>query len=207
MKKHPSIYVTPLLSSFVLIGLSVFCGIRVSRADQADRPVAARPPAAVIDGAARFKSRKLSPEMERVAMQPTALANRVRTIVQVSDPQSQNLKQLLRRFGVRVHKQMNRLQMIDAELPADALRELAESNDIQFISANQPVAALGHLTTTTGADAVRRQINANGQRYTLDGSGIGIAILDSGLDITHKAFKDDHRVLANVDFTGERRTD
>ena len=44
----------------------------------------------------------------------------------------------------------------------------------------------------------------------LDGTGIGIAILDSGVDISHKAFlgNDDRlRVVVNKDFTGEGRTD
>jgi len=209
MKKNSLIRSTSFLISFALIAPILFYGVRVSRADQADRPVglASRAPSPIIDGAARFKSRKLSPELERAAMQPMTQEARIRTIVQVRDPQSQDLKQLLRRLGVRVHKQINRLQMLDAELPAAALRELAESGDIQFISSNQSVAALGHLTTTTGADAVRTQTDANGRRYTLNGRGIGIAILDSGLDSNHKAFKDDNRILASVDFTGERRTD
>src|SRR5205085_3781028 len=46
--------------------------------------------------------------------------------------------------------------------------------------------------------------------YTLDGTGIGIAVLDSGIDITHKAFlgNDDRlRIVVNKDFTGEGRTD
>ena len=44
----------------------------------------------------------------------------------------------------------------------------------------------------------------------LDGTGIGVAILDSGMDTGHKAFlgKDDHsRIVVSRDYTGENRID
>ncbi len=131
----------------------------------------------------------------------------IRTIMQVRDSQSLNLNQLLKRYGVRIHRQMDNLQMLDVELPEGALRELAESDDVQFISTNRGVAAFGHLTTTTGAEAVRNQTDASGRRYTLNGAGIGIAILDSGIYRDHKTVSDGSGIKVSVDFTGERRTD
>jgi serine protease AprX len=207
MKNNFFIRSTSLLIYVALIAPILFYGLQVSRADQAERSLtaAARTASPVSDGTARFNSRKLSPELERPAMQPTAHGAPIRTIVQVRDPQSQALKQLLTRYGIRVHKRMRHLQMLGAELPEAALRELAESDDVQFISADKSIAALGHLTTTTGAEAVRNQTDASGKRYTLDGSGIGIAILDSGMDKDHKAFSG--QIKTSVDFTGERRTD
>jgi serine protease AprX len=209
MKRSHLTKSTSFLISFAFIVQTLLVGVDVSRADQADRPatLAARQPARDVDGSGGFQRSKLSPELEHAAMQPTAHEAQIRTIVQVRDPQSSNLKQLLERYGVRVHKKMNRLQMMDVELPEGALRELAESDDVQFISADRRVAALGHLTTTTGAEAVRAQTRPNGQRYTLDGSGIGIAVLDSGMDREHKAVNDGSRIKASIDFTGERRTD
>src|SRR3977135_3163337 len=45
----------------------------------------------------------------------------------------------------------------------------------------------------------------------LDGSGIGIAIIDSGIYSEHSAFSDKQtgksRIVASQDFTGEGRTD
>ncbi|MEN3333488.1 MAG: serine protease AprX [Blastocatellia bacterium] len=205
MKKN---YLTDSISFLIalaLMGPIMLVGVNTSHADQADRPVGLA--ARVINDAAGLKASKLSPELERAAMQPMTHEAPLRTIVQVSDPQSQNLKQLLKRYGIRVHKKLNHLQMLDVELPAEALRELAASEDIQFISTNNRVAALGHLTTTTGAEAVRNQLSATGQRYTLDGKGVGIAILDSGMDKDHKAVKDGGEIKVSVDFTGERRTD
>ena len=209
MKKNYLTRATSFLIAFALIVPTLLVGVNICRADQANQPVglAAHPPSPITDDSAGFKGRKLSPELERAAMQPRADEAPIRTIVQVRDPQSQNLKQLFKRYGIRVHKKLNHLQMLDVELPEGALRELADSDDVQFISADNSVAALGHLTTTIGAEAVRNQTNASGQRYTLDGSGIGIAVIDSGLDKDHKAVKSDNRIKASIDFTGERRTD
>ena len=67
---------------------------------------------------------------------------------------------------------------------------------------------LGHVSLTTGADAVRE---TNGTTTGgLDGTGIGIAILDSGIDTDHKSFLDRNnglRVIVDRDFTGEGRSD
>jgi subtilisin family serine protease len=199
---------TSLLIALALILPSLLAGFQVSHAAQSERAVVpAQHERSQPTADAPRKSRKLSPDLEVAAARPDADDAPVRTIVQVRDPRGENLKQLLKRHGIRVHRQMNNLQMMDVELPKAVLNELAESEDVQFVSADQAVKALGHLTTTTGAEAVRTQTNAAGQRYTLDGTGIGIALLDSGIDSGHKAFASGSRIRANLDFTGERRTD
>src|SRR5207249_8844613 len=73
----------------------------------------------------------------------------------------------------------------------------------------------GHIENTTGTAAVRVQTSTElgGQTTNtavFDGHGIGIAIVDSGIDVTHTAFKDQYglsRVILSRDFTGENRTD
>jgi hypothetical protein len=46
---------------------------------------------------------------------------------------------------------------------------------------------MGHLSRTTGADQIRH--NSSEETSTrLDGTGIGIAILDSGIDTDHTLF-------------------
>jgi serine protease AprX len=178
------------------------------RAAQANRSALSSSQAQAGESSIRLKGRKLSPELESKLLDSTLSEDPIRTIVQVNDPESDNLRQLLKRNGVRLHKKLRNLQMLDVELPAKAIREMADSDDVQFISADQPVAALGHLTLTTGADAVRTQTGFLGLRYTLDGSGVTIAILDSGLDDNHKAFQTNKsRLLAIQDFTGEGRGD
>src|SRR6185369_2297190 len=65
----------------------------------------------------------------------------------------------------------------------------------------------GHIAHTTGTDNVRSLSNDG----ALDGSGVGIAILDSGIYGAHTSFTDTQtglsRIVVNIDFTGEGRTD
>jgi len=194
---------TSLLVALALILPSLLAGFQVSHAAQSERAIVpAQHERSQHTADAPRKSRKLSPDLEVAAARPDADDAPVRTIVQVRDPQSENLKQLLKRRGIRVHRQMNNLQMMDVELPKAVLNELAESEDVQFVSADQAVKALGHLTTTTGAEAVRNQTRPDGRTYKLDGTGVGIAIIDSGIYKDHKAISDGHGLAANLDFTG-----
>ncbi len=46
-----------------------------------------------------------------------------------------------------------------------------------------------------------------GLNNTLDGSGVTIAVLDSGIDNKHKSFATSGKIKFSKDFTGENRTD
>ena len=98
-------------------------------------------------------------------------------------------------------------------LPAKAVAQLARRSDIRYISPDRPTISSGHISTTTGADLVRQQTTfflGIPTTTTLDGTGIGIAILDSGIDAGHQMFKNASgasRIVVNQDFTGEGRTD
>jgi subtilisin family serine protease len=83
---------------------------------------------------------------------------------------------------------------------------IASRADVDFIALDDTVKTLGHMTNTTGANAVR---NINGNSNPLNGTGVGIVIVDSGIDPNHVSFKDDSgnsRIVYNQDFTGENRT-
>ena len=46
--------------------------------------------------------------------------------------------------------------------------------------------------------------------YTLDGSGIGVVVMDSGIDLGHRSFLGTNnlsRIVFSKDFTGENRVD
>ena len=91
------------------------------------------------------------------------------------------------------------------DLPASVVAELAALDEVSFIDNDNDTQVLGHVTTTTGAEQVRTQ---SGTSAKLDGTGIGIAILDSGLYNGHKAFNDyskKSRIVYSQDFTGEKR--
>src|SRR6185295_489643 len=135
--------------------------------------------------------------------------NYVNAIIQVDDTGSKKVRRLLKRTGALVKGEMHSLGSLAVEVPAESLQSLVDSDEVSYISSNREVAAMGHLSLTTGTDAVRNQVNPAGKSYLLEGTGIGIAILDSGIDSTHKAFKDDKgnsRVKVSLDFTGEGLT-
>jgi subtilisin family serine protease len=94
--------------------------------------------------------------------------------------------------------------VISLKLPAFIVTVLANRPDILHVSLDRETRLLGHLETTTGtADARSYGPIGSGP---IDGSGIGIAILDSGIDSAHHSFGSPTqpcRVIANVDFTGE----
>src|ERR1700741_362149 len=101
-------------------------------------------------------------------------------------------------FGVRV-----------ATSPASAAVNLANRSDVAYVSLNREVRPMGLLSRTTGADQIRHGSEETSPG-SVDGTGIGIAILDSGIDVDHASFLNKSngvRVVYNEDFTGEGRTD
>src|ERR1041385_3750414 len=103
---------------------------------------------------------------------------------------SGQLKATLRQFNTRI-----------VDLPAKVVDELAARPDVDFISLDRQNISFGHVSATTGADAARM---ANAPNSTgLDGSGISIAVLDSGIDANHTSFLDRRgrsRVIVSHDF-------
>jgi len=98
----------------------------------------------------------------------------------------------------------NRLPIVSAKVPAVLVNAIAARPDVVHIALDRPTRLLGHLETTTGAAAARNQ--GYPSSAPIDGSGIGIAILDSGIDSSHHSFGapgEQCRVIANLDFTGE----
>ncbi|MBD0326595.1 MAG: S8 family serine peptidase, partial [Pyrinomonadaceae bacterium] len=133
---------------------------------------------------------------------------RLDCILQLSGKPSGRLNALLNRNGVRIRAHFNSFNSYAVELPASVIEELASFAEVSHISLNKAVESFGHVSNTSGADAVRSTagVLASG----LDGTGIGIAVLDSGIDQEHKAFLDKGngvRILVSRDFTGEGRTD
>jgi serine protease AprX len=78
-------------------------------------------------------------------------------------------------------------------VPVRAINSLA--TDAPILSLDRPVRSSGHIENTTGETAMWSQAGNSG----FDGSGVGIAIIDSGIS---KVANLDNIVL-NQDFTGE----
>src|SRR3989441_3101886 len=151
--------------------------------------------------------RKLSSDLSAKAHSLTN-TDTVKVIVQLQAPMSSSLNSLLNSNGVHVRKALQTLNVQAVDMPASIVDTVASFDEVSYVSYDRPTQSMGHLSATTGADAVRTTngINVSG----VDGSGIGIAVLDSGIYTSHVAFLDKNanlRVVYSQDFTGEGRTD
>jgi subtilisin family serine protease len=131
-------------------------------------------------------------------------------VVELSGRPSGQLTAFLNRNNVHRGRKIGHCSnALSLTLPFSMVAELASFPEVLHVSANEVVTATGHVSATTGADAGRQQASSAGYG-SIDGSGIGIAILDSGIDLNHSQFTatgSAPRVLASVDFTGENRID
>src|ERR1043165_9567852 len=119
------------------------------------------------------------------------------------------LNAFLNQNGVHVRAEMKTLSTVSLSLPFRKVPQLASFPEILHVSADQPVSALGHISNTTGAISGEAAVSAAG-RGVINGTGLSIAIVDSGIDVNHAQFAaagGGSRVVASVDFTGENRTD
>ena len=179
----------------LLVALASFAGLLVS--DHAPAKAAPRVRSA----------KKISAEVQKKVSAGQG-NERVRVIVQPREAWNSNIDSAVEGADATNIRQFQKFNFRVLTVSASAAAALAARDDVAYVSVNKEVRTLGHVSLTTGADAVREisGTNTNG----LDGTGIGIAVLDSGVDTDHKAFLDrsnNLRVIVNRDFTGEGRLD
>ncbi len=135
----------------------------------------------------------------------------VNVILQLDGEMSVPLNALLKSNGIKIKKQFTQFNSVAVELPANVVDALAMFPEVSFLSDDSEVRSFGgHAAHTTGADNVR-SLGSASTSGTLDGGGIGIAIIDSGIYSAHSAFKDvktgKSRIIVNKDFTGQGITE
>src|SRR5687767_7477097 len=143
------------------------------------------------------RASKVSPLLDPRSHSPREL---VQVIAEISGLKSGRLKAFLNRSDVHLGREMKTFNLVTLTLPVEAVAELASFPEVLHVSANDEVTALGHVSATTGLDAGKSDV-AGAVSGTINGTGIGIAIVDSGIDVNHSQFSGG-RVLASVDFTG-----
>src|SRR6185295_12606676 len=107
-------------------------------------------------------------------------------------------------MGGIVSRSLNDNKTAAVQIVASSIPDLASDNAVRYISLDRQTQVAGHLETTTGAVIARNY--GTWATGAIDGNGVGIAILDSGIFTAHHSFSFD-RVVASIDFTGEGRTD
>ena len=160
-----------------------------------------------------FSPTKISSDLARqIRTNPGA---RAKVIIQLNQRPSSLFDSLLTTFGGAISRRLNSLNVSVVDLPLNAIEALTARDEVRFISPDRQLGMFGHVETTTGLANVRTQTTSSlGGLLTtttvFDGHGIGIAIVDSGIDAQHVVFRDSlglSRVTLNRDFTGENRTD
>ncbi|HKZ01910.1 MAG TPA: S8 family serine peptidase, partial [Pyrinomonadaceae bacterium] len=177
--------------------------------------------------AEQIEVQKISPDLRDSIRAGSAPDAQVSIILQVDSFNSRKVRNLLSRPGVQIERHMPQLSTVVAKLPARLVHELALNDAVLRISADRKIGGHGHLFRTAGGEALNAQPDTGLQEETslplqeettlplqmaapaLDGSGVGIAVIDSGVHGEHASFKDAQgasRVSLNLDFTGEGPT-
>jgi len=125
---------------------------------------------------------KISPDLRQLILSGNGDA-RVKVIVQSKTSTAPSLLGgLLDTVGGLLVSVLSNLNIRIVEVEASNVEVLAADPDVAYISLDAPVKSAGHVTTTTGTQQVRAQKSLLGLNNSLDGSGITIAVLDSGID-------------------------
>ncbi|HEX8687676.1 MAG TPA: S8 family serine peptidase, partial [Pyrinomonadaceae bacterium] len=194
------------LSLLALLALASYTGLAPGGVTRAGLKVRRSGAASAQDARrAEVAARRLSPDLLELTRDPEMAARKVRVILQ---DDGAALPSALRR-EVKTRASFDTLDARVLELPARLVERLAEREGVRFVSLDRETTAFGHVSRTSGADDVRTMTGGN--NFTgLDGTGVGVAVIDSGIDTNHATFLDRSnglRVVASVDFTGEGRTD
>jgi serine protease AprX len=136
-------------------------------------------------------------------------------------PKSQ-LNAFLNQNGIHLKGKFDSLDQMALDVSASLVMQLANYDQVEFISLDHKTKAMGEISLTTGADSVNKpKYDSNAKGYITGGGGgkdVGIAFIDSGIDSGHYSMKvwakDSNnnwgwrnRVVAKVDFTGENKPD
>ena len=151
-------------------------------------------------------SSKISPDLQKLILSGNG-DTRVKVIVQSTSSTTNLLGSLLNTVGGLLVSVLANLNIRILDVTVDSVEVLASDPSVSYISLDAPVRSSGHITNTTGTQQVRAQKSLLGLNNTLDGSGVTIAILDSGIDSKHKSFATTGKIKFSKDFTGENRTD
>ena len=104
-----------------------------------------------------------------------------------NDPKLASLRQAIVARGGSVHYVYLSVRALAGMVPVSALAGLAARDDVLTITPNRVAARSGSLVADASGASATPKI---GGKTAVDGAGVGIAILDSGIDWDHHSLKD-----------------
>ncbi|MGE3509546.1 MAG: S8 family peptidase [Vicinamibacterales bacterium] len=163
------------LATLVLIAVGFApSAMAANRNRQASSRHATRPPMARAGAANRnVRHYKIDPELTRRKGSSNQLVKVIVTLTPGSE-----LPADLKRF-VRRNRRLDLISGRELELPLSVVQQLEKRSDVVRVHYDRPVAAHNYRTgVTIGANAVRNQLG-------FSGSGVGVAVIDSGITSWH----------------------
>ncbi|HEV2761689.1 MAG TPA: S8 family serine peptidase, partial [Pyrinomonadaceae bacterium] len=155
----------------------------------------------------RHAGAKVSPDLREQMQAARSQDETARVILQLKAPAGSQLQAMLGGGRAQVKGHFARLDSYSLDVPFEAVEQLADFEEVESVSHDREMYATGHVTTTTGAANVRTLPALKGTgSVAVDGTGVGIAVLDSGIYGEHLALKDasgGSRIVYAKDFTGE----
>jgi serine protease AprX len=153
-----------------------------------------------------FVGDKISPDL-RDLMKNGDPNKKVTVILQSDDIKNPDLLAILQRNDVVIETQIESMNMLVVKLPVHAAEAIAAHRSAKHLSLDRNIKMFGHIETTTGT-TLARSATSSGGSVALDGTGIGIAIVDSSVRDDHRAFLDytgAKRIVQKIDFSGDDR--
>jgi serine protease AprX len=167
--------------------------------------------AVVLHGTTAVRARGSSSAVSKISADLKQKLNgggKINVVIKAAGSWGKTLDDAVKNNNGSITKTYSNFALRAASLPVAAVNALAARSDVDYVALDRDVELLGHVTLTTGADAARAMAD-NSPVY--DGSGVGIAVLDSGIDPSHISLAQEvggaSRIAKSVDFTGEGRTD
>jgi len=151
-----------------------------------------------------FKSGNMSPEISQIAAGALANPNKsVRVIVQYKQGSPNQAAAHAQMLGGRFSRSLNLVNGAAISVPASALAALANDPRVSFVTLDHPLSVADDKTN--GATGVSAAWNSG-----FTGSGVGVAIIDSGINDSHpdlwNSSRTNSRVVYHQDFTGTSNT-
>jgi serine protease AprX len=145
---------------------------------------------------------KFAPELGQLltlATQGTASNKTVKVIVHYKQQPKASTFARLQSVGGKLHTKLALINSAAFSLPANALTALASDPEVAYVSLDHPLKGMDDYTDA--AMGVSAAWNAG-----YDGTGIGVAVIDSGINDNHRDLWDStetySRVVYHQDFTG-----
>src|SRR5277367_18285 len=143
-------------------------------------------------------AQELAPAVAR-AQQGVAANETVRVIVQYNRTPGPEHEARAQSLGGRLNHRLGMVRSLALTIPVKALPALEADSEIASVTLDHPLKAMDDYT-----DAAMNVAAAVSAGY--DGSGIGVAVIDSGINFNHADFWSSdgsfNRVLYHQDFTG-----